>query len=318
MSAVSHDIHVDMLLSEMALNYRPEGFIADMVMPIVRVGKQSDLYVEFSREDKLRQQETKRAPSTEAKMIHQNVGSASYYANNYALKMGVTLEDKLNADPIFLTEIIEGRTEFILDHLLLDWEVRVAGLIHNPSNVGSSSSVSSAWNVAGGGGDPIGDVNQALDNVHLSNGIRPNRITFGLEAWKSIRRHESVRNIIFGVNNGGGFASREQVANLFEVDQVLVGGAFQNTGEEGLTESLSAIWGDDVLISYSPMTASKEKPSFAYSFRWQKPGLPNFTVERHPFNTKTKSEEVEAGYYQDEVITGASYGYMITSVNSSQ
>jgi hypothetical protein len=40
-------------------------------------------------------------------------------------------------------------------------------------------------------------------------------------------------------------------------------------------------------------------------------------VERHPYNTKTKSEEVEVGYYQDEKITGADYSFLITNVNSN-
>ncbi len=41
------------------------------------------------------------------------------------------------------------------------------------------------------------------------------------------------------------------------------------------------------------------------------------TVERHPFDKREKSEEVEVGYYGQEKITGASYGFLITAVNSS-
>lgn len=314
MGATSHDLHIDKLLSEMAIGYRPEGFIADMIFPTVKVGKQSDLYAIFSRADSLRRQDTKRAPATEAKIIHRDVSSATYFANNYALKKSVTIEDRSNADPLYMSQLQEASAQYILDHLMLDWEIRDATQVTNTSNVGSSSAVTSAWD---GAGDPIGNMNTAIDNVRFSNGVRPTDIVYGIDAWNSFRRDSNVRNIIFGNNNGGGYPNTSQVAELLDVDRVHIGGAFQNTGGEGLTESLGSIWGDNVLVYYRPETPTIEKPSFAYNFRWSAPGLPEMQVERHPYSGKTKSEEIEVGYYQDEVITGASYGFLLTAVNSS-
>ena len=314
MGATASDLHVDKLLSEMALGYRPEGFIADMVMPVVNVGKQSDLYAEFSRSDRLRRQNTSRAPGAEARVVTEDVGSGTYYAANYALKGRVPIEDRANADPIYQNMQAEGKVMLVMDHLMLDYEIRVASQVTSTSNVGSSSAVSSAWN---GAGDPLGDMNQAIDNIHYSTGVRPNKAIFGVEAWKSFRRDSNVRNLIFGNNNGGGYPSTAQVAELLDLDSVEVGGAFRNTGGEGLDESLSSVWGDNVLIEYVPASPNRERPSFAYSFRWSAPGLPNMQVERHPYDSKTHSEEVEVGYYQDEVITGSTYGFLLTAVNSS-
>jgi len=314
MGAVSKDLHIDKLLSEFAMGYRPVGFIADMIMPQVNVQKQSDLYPVFDRGDRLRQQDTKRAPGTRAKRVVENVGSATYFANNYALSAAVLLEDKVNADPIMSSEIVEGRTRLVLDHLLLDWEIRVAGLVTNTSNVGSSSGVSSAWN---GAGDPIGDLNAAIDNVRYSNGRKPNLMVIGPKAMDSLRRDTTVRNIINGTNNGGGYPNANDIAQLFQIDKVLIGDAFQNTAEEGQGEALSAIWDDKVLVAYVPPSPSFDEPSFGYSLRWAAPGLPNMQVERHPYDSRTKSEDVEAGYYQEEKLTGPSYGFLLDAVNSS-
>ena len=316
MSATSHDLHIDALLSEMAMGYRPEGFIADMIFPTVTVGKQSNLYAIFNRGDRLRRQDTKRAPGTLAKRIEESVSSATYYCNNYALAKAVTIEDRSNADPLYLDNLINGGATLVLDHLMLDWEVRVANQVTSGSNVGSYSAVASAWN---GAGNPIGNINTAIDNVHYSNGVKPNRIVFGVDAWKSFRRDSNVRNLIFGTNNGGGYPSTAQVAELLDLDQgsVMVGGAFANTGGEGNTESLSRIWKDNVLVYYAPPSPTIERPSFGYNFRWSAPGLPQMQVERHAYDTRTKSELLEVGYYQDEVITGSTYGFLISSVNSS-
>ena len=41
-SATGRALHIDAALSQMAMGYRPEGFIADMIFPTVQVAKQSD------------------------------------------------------------------------------------------------------------------------------------------------------------------------------------------------------------------------------------------------------------------------------------
>jgi len=313
-SATGRDLHIDQVLSEMAIGYRPEGFIADMIFPTVTVQHQSGLYSVFNRGDRTRVENTQRSPGTLARRVTEAIGSASYYAKNYALATAVVLEDKANADPGVIATLLNGKATFILDKLLMDWELRVARQVTSGTNVGSSSAVTSAWN---GAGNPIGNINTAIDNVRYSNGVRPNRIVMGLAAWQSFRRDSNVRNLIFGTNNGGGYPNTQQAAALLDVDQIHIGGAFQNSAQEGQSESLSAVWNDSVLVYYAPSTPMIERPSFGYNFRWAAPGLPNMQVERHPYDSKYKSEDIEAGYYQDEKITGSSYGFLLKAVNSS-
>jgi hypothetical protein len=210
--------------------------------------------------------------------------------------------------------LLNGKSTFLLDKLLMDWETRVALMVTSGSNVGSSSAVTSAWN---GAGNPIGNINTALDNVYYSNGVRPNRIAMGVKAWRSFRRDTTVRDLIFGTHNGGGYPNTQQAASLFDVDAIYVGGAFQNTAQEGQSETLASIWDDQVLVYYAPPTPTRERPSFGYNFRWAAAGLPNMQVERHPYDSRTKSEEIEVGYYQDEKITGSTYAFLLKSVNSS-
>jgi len=64
--ATAESLHIDQLLSNVAINYRPMGMIADMVFPVVPVQKQSDHYAIFSRADILRIENTARSPGTEA------------------------------------------------------------------------------------------------------------------------------------------------------------------------------------------------------------------------------------------------------------
>lgn len=308
--ARGHDLYLDVPLTNVVIGYRPENLIADMIFPVIDVPKQSGNIIEFSQDDALRREDTKRAPGTEAKRVTRSVSSIYFFCNNYALQDGVTIEDRANADPIYAQRLFNGKSTYIVDKLALDWEVRVALQVTSTSNVGSSAAVASVW--TGTGADPLADMNTAIDNVTYSTGYRPNRVVMGLKAWNAFRRHSTVRNLLYGTNNGGGYANAVDVAKLLEVDRVDVGGAFYNTAEENITKSLSVIWGNNALAYYANPTPAQERPSFAYTHRWAAPGIPNMQVERHPYNSRTKTDDIEVGYYQDEKITGSSLAFLLT------
>ena len=310
-------LHIDHHLSNVAMNYRPAGFIADRIFPIVQVPKQSDTYVIFEQDDLFRRENTRRSRGGEANKIHSRVSSAGYYCNNFALKADVTLEDRANADPVFVQQFEEGRVNRVQDALFLDWELRVANQVTNPANVGSSFAVGSAWTDYSNS-DPLGDIWAAIDNVELATGYRPNRALFSGTAWRNFRRNTLVVDKATNphVTGGGVYPSVRQVEDLLEL-QVLVGNAWHNAGEEAQSLDLTQIWGDHVLVYYSPEGASMETPAFGYYFRWAGAGLPNMQVERHPYDSRRHCYEVEIGYYQDEVVTAKPLGFLVSNVTSS-
>lgn len=316
MATTPRNVHIDKLLSEVAINYKPKGGIAPMVAPIVSVQHQSDHYPIFSRADMLRTENDKRARGTEASQIHISVSSATYFADNYALKTNVPIEDRANADAVLVQEIYNSGARMVTNKLLLNWEYRLAKQVTSGSNVGSYSGVGSAWtNTASA--SVLGNIWQAIDNVQDATGMRPNHIILGQNAWRNARRNTPLRDMIKGVSNGQGLPSLQQFGDLFEIENVFVGAAYYNSANEAKAETLTTLWGDNVLVYYNPTVVTREEPAFMYSFRWAAPGLPNMQVERHPYDTKTKSEELEVGYYQDEKIVGPEYGFLLAAVNSS-
>lgn len=314
--STGRDLHIDRLLSNVAIGYMENNTIAGTIAPVVQVGKQSDMYTIFSRADAFRTEETKRSPGAEANKITRTISSDTYYAQNYALKYPITIEDRENADPVYRQNLWNDAANYLSRKLALDWEVRVATLVFNTSNVGSNAGVASEWDAAASS-DPIGDIHTAMDNVEDLTGTRPNRMLIGNDAWRSLRRNDQILDRLFGTNNGGGFPSTAQVANLMDIPTIHVGHVYRNTANEAQAESMGKIWADHALLYYAPTRPSRDEPSFMYSFRWATGSLPNMQAERHPFDPKTKTEEVEIGYYQDEKITGSEYAFLLESVNSS-
>lgn len=313
-SSGPRDLHLTQLLTQMAMGYTPQGIIADQLFPIVRVQKQLDAYAIFSRQEALTVESTVRAPGTEARKLTRSVSSQTYFAKNYALKGEIVMEDRINMDAVYAAQMIGGRATYIMNKLMLDWDLRVGNLVNSTSNVGSSAAPSSSWS---GAGAPLTNIWTAIDNVKYRTGYRPNELAFGPKAWDSFSRDTTVRNLIFGVNNGGGYPSIEQVKNVFQIQKALISQSLQNTGNEAQAESISTTWADNVLVAYIAPAPSVDDPSFGYTFRWSQPGLPELNVEVHPFDDKIKSDEVEIGFYQAEIVTASEYGFLVNAVNSS-
>ena len=314
--STGRDLHLDKLLSQMAIGVADNTMIAGTIAPVVQVDKQSDAYTVFSRADWFRTEDDKRSPGTEANKLTRVISSDTYFAQNYALKLPITIEDRENADPVYRQNLWGDAAEYVTEKLMLAWEVRIAALAFVSTAVGSSAGVASEWDAAASS-DPIGDINTALDNVQDLTGQRPNRLVFGLDAWRSIRRNDQILDRVHGSDQARPFVTRTQVGNLFEIPNIHVGEAYRNTANEAQAETLVKVWGDNVLACYTPDSPSRNRPSFMYSYRWATGGLPNMQAERHPFNALTKTEEVEVGYYQDDKITASEYAFLLLAVNSS-
>lgn len=313
-------LYIDPVLSNFAVSYKPQGFIAQDVMPIIPVQKQSGIYAVLEQADQFRSPDTSRSPGSEAKIVRFRVGSDNYNCRNWALKSQIAIEDLANADPVFLSMLEQGRTGTVMNQLLLDWEIRAATKMFtaNAANVGSYATVASAWNVAAGGGSPFNDINTAIDNIHNATGYYPNTLVFGIQAWKSFRRHNEIINKAQRTTVAGGapMASIDQVRELFEIENVLVGRAYKNTAQELKTQTLLPVWSTHVWVGFQKMNAqTTEDPTALAAFRWNVPGVPSMQVERLPYDAKIKAQEIEVGYYQDEKTVALPLSFLVAAVN---
>ena len=315
MSATGRGVHIDVPLSNVAIAYRPAGMIADLLAPVVPVNKQSDGFYIWQIADAYRIVDDKRAPATEANKLDRNMSSDTYFAKNYALADYIPDEDVENADARYLFTERSNRIEYISDRLNLNKEYRLALKCTSGSNVGSYSAIASAWTDYTNS-DPRLDIETAIANVEDATGQRPNRMIFGNKVWRHFRRHDDIINGVYGNQTAGKgrIVNTQAVANLFEMDQVLVGAAYYNTAGRNQDASLSPLWGDHVLIYYAPMQASKQKPSFMYSFRWNKVMAMQARVSH---DDDRHAEKIELGYYQDEKIVSSALGFLLLNCTSS-
>jgi hypothetical protein len=291
------------------------------------VDKESNSFPIFSRFENYAIEDTTRSRGTEAKKITRSVSSGNYMVKNYALGFDVTVEDLANMDQAFRGELDLGAAKYLVGKLGLGMEKRVIDLANLAASVSTVFVPSSAWNVGGGiptapGGDPFSQIMQMIEQQQSQTGLRPNSILMGWKSWNWMRRSLNMRNLINGINNRGGTLSRQSIADTFEVDRFIVTEALWHTANENAVNSGQLTANplqDKVIVYYAPLAPSRDDPSWMYAFRWTPNGYPApFTVERHPYDTRKKVETIEAGYFQDERVTGPEYATCLAGVGSAQ
>ncbi len=161
----------------------------------------------------------------------------------------------------------EARTATgLADIKVLAREQRVANLVFNAASYDASrkitlsgtSQLSDFTN-----SDPIGVINAGCDATML----RPNTMVFSQSGWTDFRSHPRIVKAVKGGISGDGMVSREQVRDLFEMQDVLVGAAQYNTAKKGQAMALSRVWGKHIaLLHINPLGGLGENPQPTFGF----------------------------------------------------
>lgn len=314
--ATGRDLHIDTVLSNIVIGRRPQGYIADQLLPVLNVRKQSDIYYKRNWRENFQYQPnlTARAPGTKSKEVFWTVSSDTYFAKNYALSTHWTTEDEVNADDSILLN--QESAEYVTDRLLIDYEARVAGVANTAANVATTTQISTAWSNHTGSA-PFDDLSNEIENFRVRTGYRPNVMVVPEQIATHLRRSAQFADKLFG--DRGGIATDEQIASLLKVNKILVPEIMVNTFDVGETlagsASLAPVWGNYVHLAYVSPLPGRKVDTWMQAFRWTDPrfGVP-FAIRRFPFDTEELKQKIEAAYYQDEKIVSSDLATRIESV----
>lgn len=271
------DVHVNRPLTNLSVAYMQteEGFIADMAFPVVPVMKKSDRYFEYPRGEFNRDEMVERAPGTESAGGSYNLDNTpSYACVSFAYHKDVPDEIRDNADePVNLdreaTEYLS--LKFLIRKEKLWASTYFATSIWTNEDTGVDSGPSAGeflrWNDAAS--TPIEDIRDARTATKLSGGFRPNKLVLGAQVYDKLLDHpDIVGRLDRGQTTGPAMANKDALAALFEVEQVLVMDAIENTAKEGAAESNAFIGGKHALLLYAPPRPGIMTPSGGYTFSW--------------------------------------------------
>lgn len=189
----------------------------------------------------------------------------------------------------------------------LDREIRVAGTVFNASNfsAGNQATLSgtSQWSDRANS-DPLNAITGAMD-VPL---VRPNKLVIGQLAWTQLRQHPKIVQAIGRSAQTAGYASLQQVADLLELQEIMVGRAFYNTAKKGQAPVYNRAWGKHAaLLHIDTLAAQMQQPTFGWTAQWgtriagdlpePKAGLRGGTRVRSGESVKELIVSQDAGYF---------------------
>lgn len=270
------DVHVDGPLTNISLAFlqSADNFIADRAFPRLPVAKQSDLYFTYDRGYFNRAEMQKRAPSAESAGATYAINTDSYLADVWALHRDIADQIRANADnPVSLdreaTELLtiqallRKEKEWTSEHFVTGaWTTEVLGVDSSPS-----TSEFLRWNDASS--TPIEDVRTGLRSVQELTGFRPNKMVLARQVYDSLLDHpDIVGRLNRGQTSGPAIVMRDSLAALFEIDEILVMDAIENTANEGATNVHAFISGLHAVLLYTPPSPGIMIPSAGYTFTW--------------------------------------------------
>nr|WP_320132337.1 major capsid protein [uncultured Holophaga sp.] len=233
------------------------ALIADLVLPRVKVGKEEFGYNTFPTEDAFTLPDTRVGRTSKVNQVEFSAARVTSQTNDYGLEDPIPYKDIDNAqgsgyDP-------EARaTEVLTDLILLDREVRAANAVFSLDSYASSNRTTltgvSQWSDTTNS-DPVTALETARDAMLLA----PNMLVLGKAVWTALAKHPAVVEACLGSASTKGRVTRQMLADVLEIPQIIVGEGWVNTARKGQTASMARAWGKHAAMLYVNPVADTER-----------------------------------------------------------
>lgn len=260
-------------LTAIAIGYknRDVDLIADQVLPRIQKGGKKFAYTKYTQADAYTVPDTKVGRKSEPTMV--DFGGT--LINDECVDWG--LDDLVPNDEIeaWSAQVLPAsggpvspmaKSASLLTGLIqLDREIRVANLVFAAANYPAGNKVTLSGTTQWSdftNSNPVDAILVALD-VPL---FRPNVLVLGQATWSKLRQHPKMVQAVMGTSQTSGAITRQMAADLFEVQQIIVGAGFANTAKKGQTAAFARVWGKHAAALYvSPDAANADQPTFGFT-----------------------------------------------------
>ena len=269
------DLHVNGLLGNLAVNFilADHMYAADKIFPIVPVDKQSDNYAVYDKGDFLRDEAAERAPATESEGGDYDIDLTPYYiCRNYAFHKDVDDDSRDNADkPIdpdknamqfSVQKILIKRERMFINNFVKAgvWTTQYTGVSGTPS-----TNEVKKWSASGS--TPVKDVDIWVNAIEEQTGMRPNVLGLSPDVMSALKDNSDIKERIQYTQKG--IITTDILAELFELDKVVVLRGTYNTAAKGAATAMARMVSGKLLLAYAAPNPSTETPTAGAMFAWK-------------------------------------------------
>lgn len=301
-------LHTDSRLSNLSVQYRNEDMIWRNLMPIIRVGKRSDVFTVYNKDDSYRRTNDDLGPKSNANEVDWGSSTDNYSVKDHGLGDWVAQETIDNADrPI---GPLVDTNDFLNNNLDINQEKRVSDLVFNAATypTGNKVTLSGTGQWGGTSDDPIGDIQTAIETCFM----RANTLVFGIDTWLVLRKLpeilDAVKSSTRFQGSPGGLATPAEVSGLFEVPNILIGRGRYITSNPGQTDVYTRLWGKHAAALHVRSLPGIKTITFGGTFvETDRQTLRDFDVKKGVKG----AHYVKVAWNSDEKVIASDLGYMI-------
>jgi len=282
-------------------------YIADLVLPRVSVARQEFKWWKYPIEETFAVPDSRVGRRSRTNQVVLSATEQSSVTEDFGLEDAIPQSD--------IDEAPAGRDPrqravmALTDYIMLGREKRVADLVTDAANYPSGYKVtletSGQWSHADS--SPIDAIGDALD-VPL---MRPNVAVMGRAVWNKLSRHADIVKAVNANSGDKGIATRRAVADLFELDEILVGESRMNTAQKGQAATLTRIWGKHCAFIYRNRMADAANGGVTFGFTAEH-GTRRAGAIPDPHIGLDGGQVVKVGERVRELIVAAQAGYLFT------
>lgn len=260
---------VDPALTGISLAYRNKRLIADDVLPRLDppLMKKEFVYHKMTTEERYTIPDTKVGRRGAPNEVGFTSSRLTDEVEDFGLDDPIPFDDVNNSPEGFSP--LDNSTESLTDLIMLDREKRVADLVFAATTYPTANkktiSGTDQWNDTANS-DPIKEISDALDAVL----VRPNVMVIGRTAFTTLARHPAVNKAVNGTAGDAGLVPRSALADIFGLEDILVGEAFINSAKKGQTASYARAWGKHCALIYRDRLSrgDQNRPTFGFTAQY--------------------------------------------------
>lgn len=283
-------------MSNISVAYKNPNYVADIVFPEVQVQKITGYYFVYDK-SKFVVPNTLRAPSTRANRVNFGLTQTMY---------GPLVEHSLEQD--IPDEVLDQQqapfdanidtTEDVTERILLDKELDAYTQLSTAPDI--TLGLGSFWSDYAHS-DPIQDVQTGKDAIQANALVRANLLLISYPVFAKLRNHPAIIERI--KYSQLGVVTEELLAEVFDVDKVVIAKAELNSANENQTAVMDYVWAKSACLLYVSPTPGIRSITYGYTLR-RGPRLVERWDERQ---VKAQFVRVTDWYEQKIVASAAKY-----------
>lgn len=299
---------VDKLLSTASQMYKPEGCVAEIVLPKMQSAQYSGKIGKYGSDHLRIVNSIAGGKGRFRRMETITRSSDGFYIESHGLEGLVTDEDYKNVEDPFNAESDE--TLGLTTVLMLEKEKGLADSLTSTSVMTQNTTLSgtSQFNDYTNS-DPVAKILAGKKAVRDGSGAIANAMILDYDVAEMLRYHPQILDALgFKENRPGGLTDAD-LAKAFNIQRVIIPNCKYNSAAQGAAAVLANVWGKHIVLACLPEKAMKYQLTLGYEV--QLSGQIGWKVYKKPEDNPPESTQIIVSGKYDQVLTNVTCGYLI-------